>query len=153
MVEQIDRDLERTHPDKKFFAGETSFSRKNRVLHCLIPTLSLLFTCLCDFLMLNDTPRLDDMLIFHLQEAMKNILLLFAKLNPAIRYVQGMNEVLAPIYYVFSTDPNEKNAVRLPVDFLSLLIYLLIYLILVVFGMRVWGPKVIVLWVASLADF
>lgn len=43
---------------------------------------------------------------------MRNILLLFAKLNPAIRYVQGMNEVLAPIYYVFSTDPNEQNAVR-----------------------------------------
>ena len=59
------------------------------------------------------------MLNFHLQQAMKNILLLFAKLNPAIRYVQGMNEVLAPIYYVFSTDTNEKNAVRLPLDFLS----------------------------------
>lgn len=62
---------------------------------------------------------LDDMLNFHLQQAMKNILLLFAKLNPAIRYVQGMNEVLAPIYYVFSTDTDEKNAVRLPLDFLS----------------------------------
>ena len=29
---------------------------------------------------------------------MKNIILLFAKLNPEIRYVQGMNEVLAPMY-------------------------------------------------------
>lgn len=43
---------------------------------------------------------------------MRNILLLFAKLNPAIRYVQGMNEVLAPIYYVFSTNPDEQNSVR-----------------------------------------
>lgn len=43
---------------------------------------------------------------------MRNILLLFAKLNPAIGYVQGMNEVLAPLYYVFSTDPNEQSAVR-----------------------------------------
>jgi len=42
---------------------------------------------------------------------MKNILLLFAKLNPAICYVQGMNEVLAPIYYVFSADTDKKNAV------------------------------------------
>ena len=25
----------------------------------------------------------------------------YAKLNPGIRYVQGMNEILAPIYYVF----------------------------------------------------
>lgn len=42
---------------------------------------------------------------------MKNILLLFAKSNPAIRYVQGMNEVLAPIYFVFSTDTDKQNAV------------------------------------------
>ncbi|KAK4604411.1 hypothetical protein RGQ29_012780 [Quercus rubra] len=82
MVEQIDRDLQRTHPDKKFFSGETSFSRKNR-------------------------------------QAMKNILLLFAKLNPAIRYVQGMNEVLAPIYYVFSTDTDEKNAANAEADSFS----------------------------------
>ncbi|KAH8481649.1 hypothetical protein H0E87_029219 [Populus deltoides] len=58
IAEQIDRDLLRTHPDMKFFSGESSFSKKNR-------------------------------------EAMRKILLLFAKLNPAIRYVQGMNEVNA----------------------------------------------------------
>lgn len=52
------------------------------------------------------------MAYFHLQEAMRNILLLFAKLNPAIRYVQGMNEILAPIFYVFCTDTDEQNAVR-----------------------------------------
>lgn len=54
---------------------------------------------------------LDALYISIFQEALRNILLLFAKLNPAIRYVQGMNEVLAPLYYVFSTDPNEQNAV------------------------------------------
>ncbi|XP_073111090.1 uncharacterized protein [Elaeis guineensis] len=75
IVEQIDRDLERTHPDIKFFSGDISHSKRN-------------------------------------QKAMRNILLLFAKLNPAIGYVQGMNEVLAPLYYVFSTDPNEQNAVN-----------------------------------------
>lgn len=42
---------------------------------------------------------------------MRNILLLFAKLNPAISYVQGMNEVLAPLYYVFNTDNDENNVV------------------------------------------
>lgn len=48
---------------------------------------------------------------FYFQEAMRNILLLFSKLNPEIRYVQGMNEVLAPIFYVFSTDTDGQNAV------------------------------------------
>ncbi|KAL6331146.1 hypothetical protein AAG906_009574 [Vitis piasezkii] len=79
IAEQIDRDLQRTHPDLKFFSGDSSLSRKNR-------------------------------------EAMRSILLLFAKLNPAIRYVQGMNEVLAPIYYIFSTDTDEQNAENAEAD-------------------------------------
>ncbi|XP_073111088.1 uncharacterized protein [Elaeis guineensis] len=82
IVEQIDRDLERTHPDIKFFSGDISHSKRN-------------------------------------QKAMRNILLLFAKLNPAIGYVQGMNEVLAPLYYVFSTDPNEQNASNAEADSFS----------------------------------
>ncbi|XP_015947112.1 uncharacterized protein LOC107472050 isoform X1 [Arachis duranensis] len=78
-IEQINRDLQRTHPDIPFFSGESSFSLKNR-------------------------------------EAMKNILLLFAKLNPVICYVQGMNEVLAPIYYVFTIDTHKQNAVSAEAD-------------------------------------
>ncbi|KAF5934958.1 hypothetical protein HYC85_026087 [Camellia sinensis] len=88
IAEQIDRDLQRTHPDMKFFSGESSLSRKNR-------------------------------------EAMRNILLLFAKLNPEIRYVQGMNEVLAPIFYVFSTDTDEQNAANAEADSFSCFVRLL----------------------------
>lgn len=47
----------------------------------------------------------------YLQEALRNILIVFAKLNPGIRYVQGMNEILAPLFYVFRSDPDEDNAV------------------------------------------
>ncbi|KAI8570762.1 hypothetical protein RHMOL_Rhmol01G0062000 [Rhododendron molle] len=88
IAEQIDRDLQRTHPDMKFFSGESSLSRKKR-------------------------------------EAMRNILLLFAKLNPEIRYVQGMNEVLAPLYYVFSTDTDEQNAAHAEADSFSCFVRLL----------------------------
>ncbi|XP_057507672.1 TBC domain-containing protein C1952.17c-like [Actinidia eriantha] len=88
IAEQIDRDLQRTHPDMKFFSGESTLSRKNR-------------------------------------EAMRNILLLFAKLNPEIRYVQGMNEVLAPIYYIFSTDTDEQNAANAEADSFSCFVRLL----------------------------
>jgi hypothetical protein len=38
------------------------------------------------------------------QEAMIRMLYVFAKLHPGIKYVQGMNEVLAPIYACFSCD-------------------------------------------------
>ncbi|XP_054808019.1 uncharacterized protein LOC129310170 isoform X3 [Prosopis cineraria] len=59
------------------------------------------------------------------KEAMKNILLLFARLNPAIRYVQGMNEVLSPIYYVFSTDTDKENAANAEADSFSCFVRIL----------------------------
>ncbi|XP_071910922.1 uncharacterized protein [Coffea arabica] len=86
--EQIDRDLERTHPTIKFFSGDSAISRKSK-------------------------------------ESMKNILLLFAKLNPEIRYVQGMNEVLAPLYYVLSTDHEEKNSANVEADSFSCFVRLI----------------------------
>ncbi|CAL1384498.1 unnamed protein product [Linum trigynum] len=73
IIEQIDRDVKRTHPDLHFFCGDSSFANSN-------------------------------------QEALKSILVVFAKLNPGIRYVQGMNEILAPLYYVFKSDPDEDMA-------------------------------------------
>ncbi|CAJ2668223.1 TBC1 domain family member 13-like isoform X4 [Trifolium pratense] len=75
IIEQIDRDVKRTHPDMPFFCGDSQLAKSN-------------------------------------QEALKNILIIFAKLNPGIRYVQGMNEVLAPLFYVFKNDPDEENAVN-----------------------------------------
>ncbi|BBN06097.1 TBC1 domain family member 13 [Marchantia polymorpha subsp. ruderalis] len=50
------------------------------------------------------------------QEALRRALFIFAKLNPGIRYVQGMNEVLAPLYYVFKTDPDESYAAHAEPD-------------------------------------
>mgnify|MGYP002390194435 CR=1 FL=1 len=39
---------------------------------------------------------------------MKRSLFIFAKLNPGLRYVQGMNELYAPIYWLFKTgEPHE----------------------------------------------
>lgn len=40
IIEQIDRDLQRTHPDLKFFSGDSSSSKKKRV-SVLLPTLAL----------------------------------------------------------------------------------------------------------------
>ncbi|KAL8162903.1 hypothetical protein V2J09_014392 [Rumex salicifolius] len=73
IIEQIDRDVKRTHPDIHFFCGDSSFAKAN-------------------------------------QDCLRNILIVFAKLNPGIKYVQGMNEILAPLFYVFRSDPDEENA-------------------------------------------
>jgi len=40
--------------------------------------------------------------------ALRQILFIYAKLNPGISYVQGMNEILGPIYYLFATDPQPE---------------------------------------------
>ncbi|KAL6191259.1 hypothetical protein ACLB2K_037650 [Fragaria x ananassa] len=79
IIEQIDRDVKRTHPDMHFFSGDSQFAKSN-------------------------------------QDALKNILVVFAKLNPGIRYVQGMNELLAPLYYVFKNDPDEEYAAAAEAD-------------------------------------
>ncbi|XP_078435184.1 ypt/Rab-GAP domain of gyp1p superfamily protein isoform X2 [Wolffia australiana] len=79
IIEQIDRDVRRTHPDMNFFCGDSSFAKSN-------------------------------------QESLRRILIIFAKLNPGIRYVQGMNEILAPLFYVFRNDPDKDNAAAAEAD-------------------------------------
>ena len=41
-------------------------------------------------------------------EVVERILFLYAKLNPGQSYVQGMNEIIGPIYYSFAGDPNTE---------------------------------------------
>ncbi|KAL0281902.1 UNVERIFIED_CONTAM: TBC1 domain family member 13 [Sesamum angustifolium] len=79
IVQQIDRDVKRTHPDMHFFSGDSTFAISN-------------------------------------QEALRNILIVFAKLNPGIKYVQGMNEILAPLFYAFKNDPDEENSASAEAD-------------------------------------
>ncbi|XP_004239858.1 uncharacterized protein [Solanum lycopersicum] len=79
IIEQIDRDVKRTHPDLHFFSGDTPSAKSN-------------------------------------QDALRIILIIFAKLNPGIRYVQGMNEILAPLFYVFRNDPNEEDPAMAEAD-------------------------------------
>eukprot|EP00301_Raphidiophrys_heterophryoidea_P021321 c5789_g1_i1.p1 GENE.c5789_g1_i1~~c5789_g1_i1.p1 ORF type:complete len:639 (+),score=172.00 c5789_g1_i1:37-1953(+) len=49
-------------------------------------------------------------------DQMLRILFLYAKLNPGVKYVQGMNEVLAPIYYLFSNDKDTNNNAHAEAD-------------------------------------
>jgi hypothetical protein len=42
-------------------------------------------------------------------EVAERLLFIYAKLNPGVSYVQGMNEILAPIYWVMANDPDLVN--------------------------------------------
>lgn len=41
-------------------------------------------------------------------EVVERLLFLYAKLNPGQGYVQGMNEIIGPIYYAFACDPRPE---------------------------------------------
>lgn len=41
-------------------------------------------------------------------EVVERILFIYAKLNPGQSYVQGMNEIIGPIYYAFASDPDPE---------------------------------------------
>jgi hypothetical protein len=49
-------------------------------------------------------------------QEMKRALFIFAKLNPGLQYVQGMNELLAPLYYHFRMDSNRDAAADAEAD-------------------------------------
>lgn len=40
---------------------------------------------------------------------MQRALFIYAKLNPGVRYVQGMNELLSPLYYSFRGDTSQAQ--------------------------------------------
>ncbi len=52
----------------------------------------------------------------HMVQEMKRALFLFAKLNPGLTYVQGMNELYAPLYYMFRTDPDKDASQHAEAD-------------------------------------
>ena len=42
------------------------------------------------------------------RQIVARILFIYAKLNPGQGYVQGMNEIIGPLYYVFANDPKDN---------------------------------------------
>jgi len=95
ILDQINKDVFRTRPELDFFARPISGnadegSACGRGHDGEVP----------------DVVRLR----FH-YDAIARILLLYAWLNPGVRYVQGMNELCAPLYYLYAQDPlNCENA-------------------------------------------
>lgn len=55
-------------------------------------------------------------------EVVERILFIYAKLNPGQSYVQGMNEIIGPIYYTFASDPNEAFRGKVHVFFMHLFV-------------------------------
>lgn len=52
-------------------------------------------------------------------EVVQRILFIYCKTNRAHSYVQGMNEIIGPLYYVFASDPLENTRSKLLILILS----------------------------------
>lgn len=122
---QIDKDVRRLCPDISFFQQSTDYpckvvvnSSNDRRLYKRVAPSQLLFanverrglgmtTMKEERKGPSDPLPLEENSEAH-WEVIERILFIYAKLNPGQGYVQGMNEIIGPIYYVFASDPNHE---------------------------------------------
>jgi len=93
-LDQIKKDVVRTRPDMDFF-GKTLEADSTAA------TVSPMGS----WTVAKDPDDLDALQPRCHHDCVARILLLYARFNPGVRYVQGMNELCAPLYYLFATDP------------------------------------------------
>ncbi|KAI5700731.1 hypothetical protein M8J75_002400 [Diaphorina citri] len=121
---QIDKDVRRLCPEISFFqqaaeypckAVVTSGGRKRlhrRVTHSTLSSANVQRRGLGIALVVRkaaeDYAPLEEGREAH-WEVVERLLFLYAKMNPGQGYVQGMNEIIGPIYYTFATDPVLEN--------------------------------------------
>ncbi len=96
LLEDIAKDVKRTRSSTKFFRENTDYPLQKLYAH----EISV------DKPVENET---------HL-DVLSRILFIYGKLNPNIGYIQGMNEVLAPIYYCFYKDKSSVFIGRIEAD-------------------------------------
>ncbi|XP_063633283.1 TBC1 domain family member 13 [Cydia splendana] len=127
---QIDKDVRRLCPDISFFQSATEFpcpeivnSNGVKRLHKRVEQSMLRYSTLerrglgvaklsneirrSDSQPSGDYEPLNEGCEAH-WEVVERMLFLYAKLNPGQGYVQGMNEIIGPIYHTFATDPNSE---------------------------------------------
>eukprot|EP00927_Polykrikos_kofoidii_P060567 TRINITY_DN5550_c0_g1_i2.p1 TRINITY_DN5550_c0_g1~~TRINITY_DN5550_c0_g1_i2.p1 ORF type:complete len:508 (-),score=84.10 TRINITY_DN5550_c0_g1_i2:178-1701(-) len=99
-LEQINKDIYRTRAELDFFARPVNRNEETELPEDLAAFRG------GEGVLMQDV---DVNLPRRHYDALARILLLFARLNPGIRYVQGMNELCAPLYYLFAQDPLRRD--------------------------------------------
>ena len=107
ILEEICKDTNRTHTEMNFFVkpidDKTIFTEKE-ILALVEKKRN------CTLKNINDTYKINIVLTH--ADVLSRILFIYSKFEPNIGYVQGMNEILAPIYYAFSFDKtNEAQSI------------------------------------------
>jgi hypothetical protein len=99
ILEEICKDTNRTHTEMNFFVkpidNKNTFTEKE-ILKLVENKRN------CTLKNINDTYKINIVLTH--ADVLSRILFIYSKFEPEVSYVQGMNEILAPIYYCFSFD-------------------------------------------------
>lgn len=112
--ETIDKDVKRTQTHMSFFfmPCKSSSGSSNVSSEQIIKSANLANNDTITIRKKNSIPKEFETNA----DAMKRILFIYGKLYPEISYVQGMNELLAPIMYCFSNDQNNECLPYLEAD-------------------------------------
>ena len=99
ILEEICKDTNRTHTEMNFFVkpidNKNTFTEKE-ILKLVENKRN------CTLKNINNTYKINIVLTH--ADVLSRILFIYSKFEPEVSYVQGMNEILAPIYYCFSFD-------------------------------------------------
>ncbi|KAL8562968.1 hypothetical protein ACOMHN_004660 [Nucella lapillus] len=124
MLMQVDKDCRRLCPDLFFFQRATEHpceelmgassnveTLRKRVEHCVLKSETVARNRSGITFNRSNTRRTSTEEYMTLKEGeeahwevVERVLFIYAKLNPGLAYVQGMNEIIGPIYYTFATD-------------------------------------------------
>ena len=108
VLEEICKDTNRTHSEMNFFVkpidNKNTFTEKE-ILELVENKRN------CTLKNINDTYKINIVLTH--ADLLSRILFIYSKFEPEVSYVQGMNEILAPIYYCFSFDRSNDSE---PID-------------------------------------
>lgn len=95
MMEEIQKDVRRTRQEIGFFIKPLKLQRE------LTPEEKKQVDNQFDMTKITMSESEKESYITTHSDPFFNILFIYAKLNPGVNYVQGMNEVLAVVYYCF----------------------------------------------------
>ena len=99
LLEDIKKDMNRTHSQLSFFFQPTNIDEKlsPETIENMIENRRN-----CTMKDLKDTYNKN--IIETNADVVSRILFIYAKFSPEVKYVQGMNEIISPIYYCYSFD-------------------------------------------------
>jgi hypothetical protein len=113
LLEDIHNDIKRTHTHMNFFFMPCNKERRDTLTNEDIEEIVKTHRGSRELKVLNEIYKSRDST--H-SDVLCRILYIYAKLNPDLGYVQGMNEILAPIYYTFSFDEQMDSPTDIEAD-------------------------------------